>query len=107
MNRGTLNALERENIGLFKLSNLSNKGIREIRGIGKVREKEIVTYLDSLKDRFVDSDEYVFTKKRYIKAEGRKSYSQNKSIIDKLNGRPVIDGKIYNYTILKDWCIGK
>ena len=100
-----------------ELEKLSNEEIVSLKGISvKSRDEinlKIKEYNANTKecndntDAFTDDATYIFTKKAYIKKEGRKAYVENRAFVNKMNGRKVKCGCIDNVIIKKHWCIRK
>lgn len=101
---------------ISQLIKLSYDELLAIKGISKKSVEEIQTVIAGLQinnnksiksNKFSSNNTYIFTKKKYIKSEGRKKYLTNKDLINKLNGRLVINGIINETTIDRKWCISK
>ena len=99
---------------ISQLIKLSYDELLAIKGISKKSVEEIQTVIAGLQinksiksNKFSSNNTYIFTKKKYIKSEGRKQYLTNKDLINKLNGRLVVDGIINEMTIDRKWCISK
>lgn len=112
-----INALLKGGIGsISQLSKLSNDELLTIKGISKKSIEEIQGAIKELstnteksinQNKFSADSIYIFTKKKYIKAEGRKKYLINRDLINKLNGKLVINGIINEVEIDRKWCISK
>lgn len=95
------------------LSNMSFEDLKGIKGISDKSAIEIQEKLDVYKKSLIKTNTktdktYIFTKKKYIKSEGKKAFKDNKDFVNKFNGR-IID---FNDINLKekfsiDWCISK
>ena len=101
---------------ISQLIKLSYDELLAIKGISKKSVEEIQTVIAGLQinnnksissNKFNSNNTYIFTKKKYIKSEGRQKYLTNKDLINKLNGRLVINGIINEVEIDRKWCISK
>ena len=98
-----------------ELEKLSNEEIVSLKGISvksrdeiNLKIKEYNANTKECNDNIVTDDAtYIFTKKAYIKEEGRKAYVQNRAFVNKMNGRKVECGCIDGVVIKKHWCIRK
>ncbi|MFQ4261241.1 UNVERIFIED_CONTAM: hypothetical protein C4Z64_01505 [Clostridioides difficile] len=96
LSKKIVNYLIKANINsIEKLKTMTSNDLLEINGIGPKSLEEIKQAL-SLLPNPDDVTEGVFTKKRYLKSEGRKNYQQNRSIVNRLNGRVVPLGTCIN-----------
>lgn len=91
----------------------SDEELKALKGISIKSVDEIRTKIKEFKNREIESSfkenkTYIFTKKAYIKALGRKAYSDNKEFVNSLNGR-IVDknGYIEDCKIQSEWCICK
>ena len=84
---------------------ISKKSVDEIQNV--MKELQINNTKSINSKTFNNNNVYIFTKKKYIKSEGRKKYLTNKDLINKLNGRLVINGIINDIEIDRQWCISK
>ncbi|MCC0727639.1 hypothetical protein KGF51_14620 [Clostridioides sp. ZZV14-6045] len=108
LSKKIVNYLIKANINsIEKLKTMTPNDLLSINGIGPKSLEEIKQAL-SLLPKPDNITEGVFTKKRYLKSEGRKNYRQNKSIVNKLNGRVVsLDTYVNGIKIDKRYCIIK
>ncbi|HBG8470949.1 TPA: hypothetical protein KRH38_003293 [Clostridioides difficile] len=108
LSKKIVNCLIKANINsLEKLKKMTSNDLLAINGIGPKSLEEIKQAL-SLLPKPDNIREGVFTKKRYLKSEGRKAYQQNRFIVNKLNGRIVSLGTYVNgIKIDKRYCIIK
>lgn len=98
-----------------KLEKMPQSELQKIKGISKKSIEEIEEKLLNFKgtngkaDKFALDKTYIFTKKKYIKAEGREKYRLNKEWVDSINGQivDVATQTIKDKVILKQWCICK
>lgn len=100
-----------------QLSLMTLDELKAIKGISDKSAEEIQSKLsvanvvkkENSNENFNKNTTYIFTKKKYIKCEGRKSYKANKEWVDKLNGKTVdiSTGTIKEKSIYKKWCISK
>ena len=98
-------ALERAGIETIEqLKSMTDIELNAIRGISDKSIAEIHEVLKPKNEKIETSVTYIFTKKKFIKAEGRKAYAKNKSFVNKMNGR-VVD--ITSNEIKRIWCITK
>ena len=100
-----------------KLREIPDGDLTKIKGIStksadEIKEKLSAFELQKVEEKaqdFLEDKTYIFTKKKYIKAEGRKNYQLNKDWVDSINGQ-MVDMKtktIKDKTIEKKWCISK
>lgn len=108
------NALLKNGINsISQLKQISFDELLLIKGISKKSVEEIKSVIEKLQTNNISSKSfnsnniYIFTKKKYIKSEGKKKYIANKDLINKLNGRLVINGIINGTEINRKWCISK
>lgn len=90
---------------LLSIKGISKKSVDEIQNV--MKELQINNTKSINSKTFNNNNVYIFTKKKYIKSEGRKKYLTNKDLINKLNGRLVINGIINDIEIDRQWCISK
>ncbi|WP_368263346.1 DNA-directed RNA polymerase subunit alpha C-terminal domain-containing protein [Clostridium disporicum] len=94
-----------------KLEKMPQSELQKIKGISKKSIEEIEEKLlnNGKADKFALDKTYIFTKKKYIKAEGREKYRLNKEWVDSINGQivDVATQTIKDKVILKQWCICK
>lgn len=107
-----------------QLSSMTFDELKDIKGISDKSAEEIQSKLvvanvvevtkevnikETSNKNFKENTTYIFTKKQYIKCEGRKSYQANKEWVNKLNGRTVdiLTGTIGEKPVCKKWCISK
>ncbi|MDI3075349.1 DNA-directed RNA polymerase subunit alpha C-terminal domain-containing protein [Clostridioides difficile] len=96
LSKKIVNHLIKANIdSIESLKTMTSNDLLKINGIGPKSLEEIKQAL-SLLTKPDNITEGIFTKKRYLKYEGRKNYQQNKSIVNKLNGRVVSLGTYVN-----------
>lgn len=116
----TINTLIKNGVETIEqLVTMSFEDLIQIKGISKKTAEEIMMIIDEHSKKSVGTlnnnvenstsfsinNTYIFTKKRYISIEGRKMYKENRSWVNKLNGRIVINGVINEIEISKKWCI--
>ncbi|MEG0133075.1 MAG: hypothetical protein RR851_10310 [Clostridium sp.] len=53
---------------------------------------------------FIKGNTYVFTKKKFVKSEGRKIYKESKDWVDECNGNKVINAE-YQFGVIRYWSI--
>ncbi|HBF2930536.1 TPA: hypothetical protein UL242_002524 [Clostridioides difficile] len=108
LSKKIVNHLIKANIdSIESLKTMTSNDLLKINGIGPKSLEEIKQAL-SLLTKPDNITEGIFTKKRYLKYEGRKNYQQNKSIVNKLNGRVVsLDTYVHGIKIDKRYCIIK
>lgn len=102
---------------LKSIKGISDKSAEEIQSklavadvVETVVEKTPAKKVKNSKEvSFKENTTYIFTKKKYIRSEGRKSYQANREFVNKLNGRvvDVATGTIDGKPVCANWCIVK
>lgn len=100
-----------------QLIKIQDSELQKIKGISKKSIEEIKEKLSTFtmptqkeeKQDFLEDKTYIFTKKKYIKSEGRNAYRLNKAWVNAINGQMVdmTTKTIKDKSIQKNWCICK